>query len=58
MNVETPRIRTAAETGLADVFASVKARLPGGRDVAARREAAFSRFEAAGLPHRRIEAWK
>jgi Fe-S cluster assembly protein SufD len=58
MNVETPRIRTAAETGLADVFASAKARLPGGRDVAARREAAFRRFEAAGLPHRRIEAWK
>ena len=58
MNVETPRIRTAAETGLAESFAAVKARLPGGRDVAARREAAFSRFEAAGLPHRRIEAWK
>ncbi|HEY0572161.1 MAG TPA: Fe-S cluster assembly protein SufD, partial [Enterovirga sp.] len=58
MNVETPRIRTAAETGLADVFASAKARLPGGRDVATRREAAFRRFEAAGLPHRRIEAWK
>jgi len=58
MNVETPRIRTAAETGLAESFAAVKARLPGGRDVAARREAAFRRFEATGLPHRRIEAWK
>src|ERR1700716_3949333 len=66
MNVETPRIRTAAETGLADVFASAKARLPGGRDVARRRgggvpprrEGASRRCEAAGLPHRRIEAWK
>ena len=26
--------------------------------VAARREAAFRRFEAAGLPHRRVEDWK
>jgi Fe-S cluster assembly protein SufD len=58
MNVEAFPIKTAAETGLAEAFASLKSRLPGGRGVAARREAAFRRFEAAGLPHRRIEAWK
>src|SRR5258705_2369114 len=56
MNVETPRIRTAAETGLAESFAAGKARLPRGRDVAAPRDAAVRRLQAAGLPHRRIEA--
>ena len=34
MNVETPRIRTAAETGLAESFAAVKARLPAARSAA------------------------
>jgi Fe-S cluster assembly protein SufD len=51
-------IRTAAETALVEAFASAKARLPGGREVAARREAAFRRFEADGLPSRRVEEWK
>jgi Fe-S cluster assembly protein SufD len=51
-------IRTAAETALAEEFAAAKARLPGGREVAARREAAFRRFEANGLPNRRVEEWK
>ena len=51
-------IKTAAETALAEAFASAKARLPGGREVAARREAAFRQFEAGGLPSRRTEEWK
>jgi Fe-S cluster assembly protein SufD len=51
-------IRTAAETALVAEFAAAKARLPGGREVAARREAAFRRFEANGLPSRRVEEWK
>jgi Fe-S cluster assembly protein SufD len=51
-------IRTAAETALMEEFAATKARLPGGREVAARREAAFRRFEASGLPSRRVEEWK
>jgi len=58
MTAEVHPIRTAAETALSAAFASVKGRLPGGRDVAARREAAFHRFEAQGLPHRRVEEWK
>jgi Fe-S cluster assembly protein SufD len=58
MKAEVLPIKTAAETALAEAFASNKSRLPGGHDVAARREAAFRRFEAAGLPHRRIEEWK
>lgn len=54
-----PRIaQTKAETALAALFAAEKKRLPGGKDFAQRREAAFALFEAAGLPHRRIEEWK
>jgi Fe-S cluster assembly protein SufD len=58
MNAEVLPIKTAAETALVEAFATEKARLPGGREVAARREAAFRRFEASGLPHRRMEEWK
>lgn len=48
--------RTAAEIGLADAFAALS---HGRRDaLAARRRAAFARFEASGLPHRRVEEWK
>ena len=48
-------IRTAAETALAETYAAAKASLPG---MPAQREQAFRRFEAQGLPHRRVEAWK
>ena len=58
MNAEIRQIRTAAEQGLLDSFAVSKATLPGARDVAAMREAAFKVFEQRGLPHRRIEEWK
>ena len=58
MNVEVRPIRTAAETALAASFAAAKASLPGADGVAALREEAFRRFEAGGLPSRRIEEWK
>src|SRR5690242_639459 len=58
MNADLRPIKTQAETALAEAFAAAKERLPGGREVAARREAAFHRFEAGGLPSRRIEEWK
>jgi Fe-S cluster assembly protein SufD len=58
MTADIRPIKTAAETALAEAFAAARARLPGGGDVAARREAAFRRFEAQGLPHRRVEEWK
>src|SRR5262245_45667423 len=58
MNAEIHPIRTAAETALAESFASAKGALPGGGEVAALREHAFERFERGGLPHRRIEDWK
>ncbi|MGE0564199.1 MAG: Fe-S cluster assembly protein SufD [Pseudolabrys sp.] len=55
-NVRT--MKTAAEQALADTFAGAQPRLPGKGAVAAMRAEAFRRFEAAGLPHRRVEAWK
>src|SRR5262245_26547220 len=58
MNAEVTPIKTAAETALAEAFARRKASLPGSRASAARRDAAFRRFERSGLPHRRIEEWK
>jgi len=58
MTAEITPIRTAAETGLAEAYAALRGGLAGGAAVAARREAAFRRFVAQGLPHRRVEAWK
>src|SRR5262249_62108517 len=54
MTAEVRLIKTDAETALAEAFAAAKSRLPGGREVAARREAAFRRFEAGGPPDRRV----
>jgi Fe-S cluster assembly protein SufD len=50
-------IKTAAETQLVEAFAALRGGLPDD-DVAVCREAAFRRFEAQGLPHRRVEEWK
>jgi Fe-S cluster assembly protein SufD len=58
MNAEVRPIKTAAEQALAAAFAAAKPRLPGGGKTAELREAAFRRFDALGLPHRRIEDWK
>jgi Fe-S cluster assembly protein SufD len=57
MTAEITPMRTAAETGLAEAFAALRGKLAAG-PVRERREAAFRRFEAQGLPHRRIEEWK
>ena len=51
-------VRTQAELGLADVYATARHGLPGGADVAAVRAAAFNHFVLAGLPNARVEAWK
>jgi Fe-S cluster assembly protein SufD len=57
MSADVRPIRTAAEQALAEAFAARRAGLA--RDpLAKQREAAFHRFEAEGLPHRRIEDWK
>ncbi|ACK50554.1 FeS assembly protein SufD [Methylocella silvestris BL2] len=49
--------RTPAEAALAEAFDAALPGLPGGPDARKLREAAFSKFYDAGLPHRRIEAW-
>ncbi|MDJ1156721.1 Fe-S cluster assembly protein SufD [Chelatococcus sp. SYSU_G07232] len=58
MSAEVTPIRTAAETALIERFKAAKGELPGDGEVAKRREEAFARIEAAGLPHRRVEEWK
>ena len=58
MNAPVLPPRTAAEAGLAELFARHWATLPGGAAVAAQRAAAFRGLEAAGLPSARAEAWK
>jgi Fe-S cluster assembly protein SufD len=58
MNAEVRAIKTPAEQALNAAYAAARAKLPGKGAVADLREAAFQRFDAAGLPHRRIEEWK
>ena len=58
MNAEIRTIKTPAEQALSAAFRSARGKLPGAGGVDALREAAFARFDAAGLPHRRIEEWK
>lgn len=58
MTAELRTVKTNAEQGLADAYAQAKAKLPGDRKVVALRDAAFGRFDALGLPHRRVEEWK
>jgi Fe-S cluster assembly protein SufD len=58
MNIEVRHLRTHAELALADLFDAAKRSLPGDSRVAASRAAAFASFAAAGLPHRRVEAWR
>jgi Fe-S cluster assembly protein SufD len=58
MNAELRSVKTNAEQTLTDAYQAAKAKLPGGRKVVALREAAAARFDALGLPNRRIEEWK
>ncbi|MGL4243694.1 MAG: Fe-S cluster assembly protein SufD [Beijerinckiaceae bacterium] len=51
MNAPVATLKTAAETELAKQFAGITGGLQ------EMRAEAFRRFDAAGLPHRRIEAW-
>ena len=57
MNAPVVNARTPAETALFETFDAALASLPGGAGVRQLREAAFGAFRAAGLPHRRVEAW-
>lgn len=51
-------IKTPAEQALTVAFETARGSLPGKGAVAALREDAFKRFDAQGLPHRRVEEWK
>ena len=51
-------MKTKAEQSLFECFETVATRLPGGKAVAEVRREAIQLFEAKGLPHRRLEAWK
>lgn len=51
-------LKTKAEQALAQTFETIADRLPGSAGVRELREEAIKRFEALGLPHRRIESWK
>jgi len=57
MSADVRPIKTAAEQALAEAFAA-RASARAGDPLASRREAAFRRFAAEGLPHRRVEDWK
>lgn len=54
MAIVTP-MKTAVETALDAAFGTLKDALPGS---GSRREEAFARYSANGLPHRRVEEWK
>jgi Fe-S cluster assembly protein SufD len=54
MSNVTP-IRTPAEAAILSAFEQARTALPG---LKSEREAAFAAFSEAGLPHRRVEAWK
>ncbi len=58
MSAEPRTLKTEAEQAIAAQYRGARASLPGNRAAAERREAAFALFERAGLPHRRVEAWK
>jgi len=53
-----PIRKTKAEMGLADLYQNARRSLPGGEEISAVRDSAFDRFNAVGLPHRRVEAWR
>ncbi|WP_128927717.1 Fe-S cluster assembly protein SufD [Bradyrhizobium guangxiense] len=58
MNAEIRPVKTAAEIGFADLFATAQQSLPGGQSTEALRRDAIDRFVAQGLPNSRVEAWK
>ena len=58
MNADVRAIKTPTEQALNAAFTSARGKMPGKGIIDQLREEAFRRFDAAGLPHRRIEEWK
>jgi len=55
---EVRAIKTPAEQALTAAYETARGNLPGGKTLAALRAEGFRRFDAAGLPTRRVEEWK
>src|SRR6185312_951637 len=58
MAADVTPMKTSAEQALSAAYAAARKTLPGKGAIATLREQAFERFEARGLPHRRVEEWK
>jgi Fe-S cluster assembly protein SufD len=58
MNADVRNLKTDAEQALSAAYAAARGSLPGKGPLAALREDAFRKFDASGLPHRRVEEWK
>src|SRR5215475_13573647 len=58
MSADVRAMKTPAEQALSSAFAATRGKLPGKGALVALRDDAFRRFDASGLPHRRIEEWK
>jgi Fe-S cluster assembly protein SufD len=58
MNADVRAMKTPAEQALSAAFAAARGKLPGKGAISALRDDAFRRFDASGLPHRRVEEWK
>src|SRR5215475_1350720 len=58
MSADVRAMKTPAEQAISSAFTAARGKLPGKGAVAALRDDAFRRFDASGLPHRRIEEWK
>jgi Fe-S cluster assembly protein SufD len=58
VNADIRAMKTPAEQALAQAYSAARDTLPGKGAVKTLREGAFKRFEARGLPHRRVEEWK
>ena len=58
MNADVRNLKTDAEQALSAAYTAARGSLPGKGALAALREDAFRKFDASGLPHRRVEEWK
>jgi Fe-S cluster assembly protein SufD len=58
MNADVRNLKTDAEQALSAAYVAARGSLPGKGAVATLREDAYRKFDASGLPHRRLEEWK
>lgn len=58
MTIAPKLVKAEADEELAEYFDAVFPSLPGSDKIDTLRKDAYGRFEALGLPHRRIEEWK